>query len=109
MLRVLLDENMPRKLTRLFDAGDVEVQTIAQRGWRGKQNGELLRAAQNEFDVFVTVDRGIPHQQNLSRFNIGIILIEARSNRFADLAPLMEHVNETAKQVMKGELITVSV
>jgi predicted nuclease of predicted toxin-antitoxin system len=108
MLRVLLDENMPRKLTRLFDTENVEVQTIAQRGWKGKQNGELLRAAQKEFDVFITVDRGIPHQQNISRFKIGVILIEAQSNRFADLAPLMERVNEKAKQIMTGELITVS-
>ena len=78
MLRALLDENMPRKLTGLF-AENVEAQTVGQRGWKGKQNGELLRAAQGEFDVSVTIDQGIPHQQNLSQFRIGIVLIEARS------------------------------
>ncbi len=81
MRRVLLDENMPGKLTQLFAEG-VEAQTVGQRGWKGKQNGELLRAAQDEFDVLLTIDQGIPHQQNVGRFKIGIILIEARSNRF---------------------------
>jgi predicted nuclease of predicted toxin-antitoxin system len=108
MLRILLDENMPRKLITLLGADDIEAQTIGQRGWKGKQDGELLRAAQDEFDVFITIDQGIPHQQNISRLRIGIILLEARSNRYADVAPLMEEVNDKIRQITDGKLITVT-
>ena len=52
-MRVLLDENLPSKLRRLFETG-VEVVTVGYRGWKGKENGELLKSAESEFDVLVT-------------------------------------------------------
>lgn len=61
-MRVLLDENLPRGLTHAFSE-DVDVRTVGQCGWKGKENGALLRLAESEFDVFVTTDQGIPHQQ----------------------------------------------
>ncbi|MDQ2695700.1 MAG: DUF5615 family PIN-like protein, partial [Pseudomonadota bacterium] len=63
-MRVLLDENLDRRLKRAFES-DFDVVTVTERGWSGKTNGELLRLAEVEFDVLVTMDRGIEHQQNL--------------------------------------------
>lgn len=60
-MRILLDENIPRKLKRHFDKGFV-VMTVPKRGWNGKKNGVLLRLAEPEFDVFVTMDKGIRYQ-----------------------------------------------
>jgi hypothetical protein len=40
-------------------------------GWASRRNGELLGLAEREFDVFLTVDRKLQYQQNLSRFNLG--------------------------------------
>jgi predicted nuclease of predicted toxin-antitoxin system len=108
MLRILLDENMPRKLTDLLDADDIEAQTIGQCGWKGKQDGELLEAAQDEFDVFITIDQGIPHQQNISRLRIGIILLKAHSNRYADMVPLMGQVNKKIRHITDGKLMTIT-
>ena len=61
-MRVLLDENLPHQLRELFE-DNIEVITVGYRGWKGKENGELLRIAANEFDVFITMDQGIPNQQ----------------------------------------------
>jgi predicted nuclease of predicted toxin-antitoxin system len=85
---VLLDENLPRKLTRLFGL-DMEVVTVREHGWSSKKNGELLAAASGEFDVCLTADRGIPNQQNLARYGIAVLILEARSNTLEDLAPLV--------------------
>lgn len=49
-MRVLLDEHLDRKLKWQFEPG-VEAVTVAERGWKGVKNGELLRLAQAEFDV----------------------------------------------------------
>ena len=106
-MRVLLDENIPRKLRQLFETG-VEVVTVGYLGWNGKKNGELLRIAQNEFDAFITMDKGIPHQQNLSNLKIGIVLLKARSNRYEDLAPLMNQVNVVLKTLKNGQIARVS-
>ena len=63
-MRVLLDENVDRLLKSRFDRG-VEVFTVDDCGWKGMKNGDLLRAAQIEFDVFVTMDKNLEYQQNL--------------------------------------------
>ena len=105
-MRVLLDENLPSKLRRLFEAG-VEVVTVGYRGWKGKENGELLKSAESEFDVLVTMDQGIPQQQNLSEIKMGIVLLEAKGNRYEDLAPLMNQVNTILRTIEKGQAISV--
>lgn len=66
-MRVLLDENLPHQL-RGFFVDNIEVVRVSYRGWKRKENGELLRTAADEFDAFITVDQGIPNQQNLDNF-----------------------------------------
>ena len=58
-------------------------------GWTTVQNGALLALAAQHFDVFVTVDRNLSFQQNLSSFSIAVIVLEAKTNRLADLRPLV--------------------
>ena len=105
-MRVLLDENLPHQLRKLFE-NNIEVVTVSYRGWQGKENGGLLRVAENEFDVFMTMDQGIPNQQNLSEVKIGIIVLEAKSNRFEDLAPLISEVNVVLKTIINGQIVHV--
>lgn len=107
MPRVLLDENMPRPLTRLLGDEDITAQTVGQRGWKGTRDGALLEMAQHEFDVFLTSDQGIPHQQNMARFSVGIVLVKSRSNRLADLKPLISQLKESLHQISDGQLITI--
>ena len=80
-MRVLLDENLPHQLRGLFE-DNIEVVTVSYRGWQGQENGELLRIAENEFDTFITMDQGIPNQQNLREIKIGIIVLEAESKQY---------------------------
>lgn len=106
-MRVLLDENLPRRLKRCFAEG-VAVLTVQDCGWRGLQDGELLRVAQTEFDVFVTTDKGIPFEQNLSSLLIAIVILEARSNRFEDLTKLLPQLNEIIQSIDIGDLVRIS-
>ena len=105
-MRVLLDEQIDWRLKPLFDP-PFDVMTVHDRGWDGVKNGKLLRAAQAEFDAFVSMDRGIPHQQNISALTLGIVILRAPSNRRADLAPLIPQVNEILKNIGPGEVIYV--
>jgi predicted nuclease of predicted toxin-antitoxin system len=107
-MRVLLDENLPRKLKRHFGEG-VEALTVRDCGWTGMKNGALLGIAQSEFDVFITTDKGIPYEQNLSSFSIAIIILEASSDRFEDLAVLLPQLDETLKFIQVGELVRIAI
>lgn len=93
---------MPRKLKRLFPA-DIEVVTVQERGWDSLENGELLRAARDEFDALVTTDRGLPHQQDLSRIRLAVVVLEAPSNRLEHLSPLVERANAILRRDLPGE------
>ena len=86
-MRVLLDENLPLALGPLL-AGH-EVVTVRGLGWTGLQNGALLRAAHGQADAFVTMDANLEFQQRLTGLPFGVLVIHARSNRMADLQPLV--------------------
>lgn len=57
--------------------------------WATVKNGQLLALAEREFDVFVTVDRNLSFQQNLPAFQIAVVVRRAKTNRLADLKPLV--------------------
>jgi len=104
-LRVLLDECLPRKLKRELPGH--EVFTVREIGWSGLRNGELLARAAAQFDVFLTVDANIPHQQNLAKAGLAVIVLSARSNSMRSLGPLMERVREAIPRLVKGQLLRV--
>jgi hypothetical protein len=104
-MKVLLDECVPRKLRR--EIASHEVRTVTESGWSGLTNGALLALAEAEFDVFLTVDQNLIFQQNLQRFNIGIILMVALNNRFKTLLPQMPEVNAAIEDVKPGELVRI--
>ena len=102
-MRILLDENVDRRLRRFFDARH-EVVTVSEHGWSGKKNGDLLRSAAQEFDALVTMDRNIQYQQHLASYDLGLLLIKARSNRRQDVEPVMPEVNRVLRDIKPGEL-----
>jgi len=104
-MRVLLDECLPRRLKAALP--DHEVRTVQEEGWSGMKNGALLQAASARFDVFLTVDRNIPSQQNLCGLKIGILTMVAPSNRLADLRPLMAQVRQALPKVRAGQVLRV--
>ncbi len=105
-MKLLFDECIDRRFTREFVG--YEVKTVPQMGWAGVKNGELLALAEAEFDVFITVDRNLSFQQNLPQFNIAVIVLQASSNRLADLKPLAPEVLAVLATAVKGQATVVS-
>jgi hypothetical protein len=71
-------------------------------GWTAIKNGELLTLAASYFDVFVTVDRNLCFQQNLIVFEIAVVVIRAKSNRLADLRPLVPNLLQAIESARPG-------
>ena len=105
-MRLLLDECVPRRLGRLLAPHEVE--TVQQAGWSGLKNGELLAKAAHSFDVFVTVDQGIHHQQNLSGVAICVVALVAASNDIRDLEPLIPKMLDALIRSEPGMSIRVA-
>lgn len=99
-MRVLLDECVDVRLAASL--GTVDVRTVADQGWLGISNGKLLALAAAEFDVFVTVDRNLPFQQHLPKFDIAVILMRAKSNRLDDLVLLVPDLVSAIPSAKQG-------
>lgn len=107
MRRVLLDENLPRKLRRDLDG--FFVRTVQEEDWTSFANGELLVRAQSAFDVMLTADRRLQFQQNLTRFDIGIVVILTVSLRYRTIRVAIEAIRDALATVKPGEVIHVQV
>lgn len=99
-MKLLLDECIDRRLAKDLEGQDVR--TVPQMGWAGIKNGALLTLAEQEFDVFITVDRNLSFQQNLPKFNIAVLVLHASSNRLEDLKPLAPKILATLPTLTKG-------
>ncbi len=104
-MRVLLDECLPRRLAARL-AGH-EVKTVPQAGWASIRDGELLKRAASDYDVFVTADRNLSFQQNLAGLKMAVIVLRAPSNRFEDLLPLTPGILTALMTIKRGQLVEV--
>ena len=104
-MKVLLDENLPRKL-----AGHLighECRTVVACGWSGKKNGDLLALADLQFDVLLTLDKNLPYQQNLDTRRIAILIVRARSNRIQDLLPVVPECLAALATIQPRQVVRV--
>lgn len=101
-MKVLLDENIPRRLIQLLPGH--EVSTVPQNGWAGIKNGNLLALANAKFEAFITMDQGISYQQNLTGKQIRMLILRARSNRLEDVAPLAPVILAALPSIAAGSL-----
>ena len=104
-MRVLLDECLPKRLKRLLVGH--EVLTVPEAGWAGKKNGDLVRLAAAGFDVFITIDKHLAYQQTLANLPFGLVVLSARSNRLADLEPLVPRILEALGTVRPSEVVRI--
>ena len=102
---MLLDECVLRKLRCELPGHDVK--TVAEMRWAGTKNGVLLRRAASEFDVLLTVDQGIPYQQNLEALSLALIIVKAPSNDIKDLRPKMSEVLRVLATIQPGQVVQV--
>ena len=91
-MKILLDECIPRKFK--YSLPDHECHTVPEAGFAGEKNGTLPGLAESAgFEIFVTMDKGLEYEQNLSGRSIVILILRARSNRLADLLPLARRIS----------------
>ena len=104
-MKVLIDENLPSKLARHLKGH--ECRTVAECGWAGKKNGELLSLAEPQFDVLLTLDKNIPYQQDLKLGRIAILIVRAPSNRIQDLLPVIADCLVALQSIEPGHVVRV--
>ena len=104
-MRVLLNECVPWPMRKALTGHQC---TTAQRmGWDAITNGDLIRLAEADFDVFVTSDQNIRYQQNLSGRRIAIL--ELSTNDLRRILAVSESVNAALGTIQPGEYVRLEV
>ncbi len=91
-MRLLLDENLPKRLKQDFHTHDVY--NVWERQWNGTKDGELLELMLADgFHALLTFDKNLQHQQNLSKYTLTVFVLNAPINTYAELTKLSAQIN----------------
>jgi predicted nuclease of predicted toxin-antitoxin system len=103
-MRILLDECLPARLRRELPGH--QVQTVPQSGWAGIKNGRLLRliADSGKFDAFLTMDKNLPREQNISGLPFAVVVLRARSNNIAHVRPFVPEILRRLSEFQPGQV-----
>lgn len=106
-MKILLDKCLPVDFRHQLPG--YEVDSAEWAGFKGMKNGKLLREVESAgYDVFLTTDQGIPHQQNLAQRKISILVIRARTNQIEDLLPIVGAILSKLSGIQPGQIIFTS-
>lgn len=104
-MRVLLDNCVPWRLGQHITGHSVD--SAMRWGWAALDDGPLLDAMAGSFDVLVTVDKSIPHQQRIDTRPVAVVLLRATSNHIGALLPLMPALLAALDDVNPGEFLEI--
>ena len=102
-MRVLLDECTPRFLKGRLPGHNVS--TVQEVGWAGLKNGNLLAAADGNFDLFITTDKNLRFQQNLKKYSFAVVLLP--SNRLAIVLGLITEIEAAVSSIKPGDFVEI--
>ena len=108
-MKLLLDECLPRRAKFFFAEAGHECETVRDAGFSGKENGESIGLAEKEFEVLITIDKNIPHQQNITGRKIAILIIRAASNDIDDIRPHVPQALAALKTIRPGQIVEVGI
>jgi predicted nuclease of predicted toxin-antitoxin system len=103
-VKILLDECTPHVLKRLLTGFDIK--TVQDQGWSGITNGVLLRLAEAQFDVLITSDQNLKHQQNLVKQQLAVIQLP--TNQVPLIVKLAPKVQATLEKIQAGEFHAIN-
>ena len=102
-MKIILDECLPRRLLR--DLPDHTVTTVPRQGWAGITNGALLERVTPGFDIFITMDSNIVHQQNVAGLQVCLIVLHGPNSRYETLQPLLPQIHRALAQARPGSVL----
>ena len=104
MVRVLFDQGTPVGLRGHLGAHGID--TLSERGWDRKKNGEMLDLAEQAgYETLVTTDRNLQHQQNLRGRRIGIVVLVMA--KWPDVVAHTVQTEEAIRTTGPGEVTEV--
>jgi len=103
---ICLDESVTRKLRQHLIENHV-VLIPRNLGWNGVRNGRLLTLVRDKFDVLITADQKIPFQQRITRSDVSVVVLAAKTNDIKDYLPLVPEILRTLETIQRGQVVWI--
>jgi hypothetical protein len=100
-MKIIIDECVPHIVKKLLPERNIK--TVQEMGWDGIKNGELLKLVEADFDLFITSDKNLQHQQNLENLNLSILLLP--SNQVPVLEAMISVIDQNIGEIRPNEFI----
>ena len=105
-MKILFDHGTPAPLRQRLRGHSVD--TAAEKGWDGLANGDLIDQAELEdYEVLITTDQNIRHQQNLTRRRLVVIVLLSTAWPYA--LSRIEEIRAAVAEAQPGELREVHI
>ena len=105
-MKILFDQGTPRPLRHSL--AEHSVDTASERGWSDLDNGNLLQAAEDEgYDLLITTDQNIRHQQDLANMNIAILVL--LSTAWPLIQQKVDAISPAINEMEPGELKEIAI
>ena len=82
--------------------------TVQELGWSSLRNGDLLRQANERFDVLLTVDKNLRYQQNFTGLSIAVLTVLVRFNKLPFLIPMVPRILKELNSLVPGQIISIT-
>ena len=106
-MKILLDECVTKHLKPHLPLH--EVSTVAEQGWSGFKNGQLITAAAAAgFDILLTIDKNIQHQQPTGKYNLIVVVLDTPSSKLEILTKYLPAFEQQLAFFAKGNTYVVS-
>jgi hypothetical protein len=103
-VRILIDEGVPVQIRGALKGHSTL--TVQEAGWSSFLNGELLAKAEGRFDLFITADKNLKYQQNLSGRTLAIL--ELSTNKRQMIETNFSKIAETIAKILTGDFISLT-
>ena len=104
-MRILFDQGTPLPLREHLLKHMIA--SAYELGWSNLKNGELLAAAEGSFDLFITTDQQIHHQQELGGRQLAILVLLTTS--WPRIKTCVQQINEAIDRITPGEYVEIGI
>ena len=106
-MKILLDHCVPQPFK--YALAEHEVSTAKEMNWEALKNGNLLQqASANGFELFITVDRNLQHQQNLSGLSVAVCTMISTGITIEELRPLVGILDKLLPMIQAGKYYQIA-
>ncbi len=100
-MKILLDECVTKRLKSYLSQH--EVATVTEKGWSGLKNGQLMTAAAGDgFDILLTIDKNLQHQQNIGKYSLIVVILNSPSSKLEMLTTFLPSFEKQVPAFIKG-------